>query len=113
MTDTPAVVDITATELKARLDQGDVPALLDVREHFERRIADLPEHGQARIPTGEVLQRMEELDPAAELIIYCRSGSRSAWAARLLQERGFVNVLNLKGGVLAWREEVDPTLQAY
>lgn len=113
MTDSSDVPEITPAELKARLDSGDVPALVDVREHFERRIADLPEHGQARIPTGEILQRMEELDRAAPLVIYCRSGSRSAWAARLLQERGFENVLNLKGGVLAWRAEVDPTLQAY
>ena len=113
MTEAADVPEITATELKARMDQGDMPALLDVREHFERRIADLPEHGQARIPTGEVVQRMEELDRRRPLVIYCRSGSRSAWAARLLQERGFENVLNLKGGILAWREEVDPTLQAY
>ena len=113
MTDSSDVPEITPTELKARLDSGDVPVLVDVREHFERRIADLPEHGQARIPTGEILQRLGELDRAAPLVIYCRSGSRSAWAARLLQERGFENVLNLKGGVLAWRAEVDPTLQAY
>lgn len=113
MTDSSDVPEITATELKARLDQGEVPVLLDVREHFERRIADLPEHGQFRIPTGEVLQRMGELDRTTPLVIYCRSGSRSAWAARLLHERGFEHVLNLKGGVLAWRAEVDPTLQAY
>lgn len=113
MTDSADVQEITATDLKARLDSGDVPALVDVREHFERRIADLPEHGQVRIPTGEILQRLWELDPAVPVVIYCRSGSRSAWAARLLQERGFEKVLNLKGGVLAWRDEVDPTLQAY
>jgi rhodanese-related sulfurtransferase len=113
MTQSADVPEITATELKARLDRGEVPTLLDVRELFERRIADLPEHGQARIPTGEILLRMDELDRGAPLVIYCRSGSRSAWAARLLLERGFQNVLNLKGGVLAWREEVDPTLQAY
>lgn len=113
MTASADVPEITATELKVRLDQGEVPTLLDVREHFERRIADLPEHGQVRIPTGEILQRMDELDRAKPLVIYCRSGSRSAWAARLLHERGFEHVLNLKGGVLAWRVEVDPTLQAY
>jgi len=113
MTDSSAVPEITATDLKARLDQGDVPVLLDVREHFERRIADLPEHGQIRIPTGEILQRMEELDRTRQLVIYCRSGSRSLWVARLLLERGFDQVLNLRGGLLAWRGEVDPTIQAY
>ncbi len=105
--------EITPTELTARMDGGDAPALLDVREPFEQRIADLPEVGQARIPTGEILMRMNELDPESELVVYCRSGGRSAWAARILVDRGFKNVLNLKGGVLAWREEVDPSLDAY
>lgn len=105
--------EITVTELKARLDRGDVPVLLDVREHFEQRIADLPEHGQIRIPTGYLLERMGELDASREVVVYCRSGSRSAWAVRLLRERGVEHAVNLKGGVLAWRQEVDPTLQAY
>ena len=87
--------------------------LVDVREHFERRIADLPENGQLRIPTGELYQRMTEIDRGRTVVVYCRSGSRSAWAARLLLERGYPNVLNLRGGVLAWREEVDPSLPAY
>ena len=113
MTESADVPEITATELKARMDRGEVPALLDVREHFERRIADLPDHGQTRIPTSEVLQRLDELDRDRPLVIYCRSGSRSAWATRLLHERGFGNAFNLKGGILAWREEVDPTVQAY
>lgn len=107
------VPEITATALKARLDDGDVPLLVDVREHFERRIADIPEHGQVRIPTGEFMARMREIDRNDEIIVYCRSGGRSAWAARVLIERGYPRVLNLRGGVLAWREEVDPTLRAY
>lgn len=105
--------EITPTELKARMDAGNAPALLDVREPFEQRIADLPDVGQARIPTAQILVRMEELDPAEELVVYCRSGGRSAWAARILLDRGFENVLNLKGGVLGWREEVDPSLDEY
>lgn len=107
------VPEITPTELKARLDKGDVPVLVDVREHFERRIADLPEHGQLRMPTGEILRRVGELEADREVVVYCRSGKRSAWAVRLLQERGLEKVANLKGGVLAWRQDVDPTLQAY
>lgn len=113
MSDSPEIPQITASELKARLDQGDVPRLVDVREHFERRIADLPEHGQLRIPSGEILHRLHEIDPERETVIYCRSGSRSAWAVRLLRSRGARNVVNLKGGVLAWRAEVDPTLPSY
>lgn len=105
--------EITVTDLKARMDQGDTPVLVDVREHFERRIADLPGEGQIRIPTGEVLQRMEELQGHGEVVVYCRSGSRSAWAVRLLRERGLENVMNLKGGILAWAREVDPSVPTY
>lgn len=107
------VPEITPTELKARLDEGDVPVLVDVRETFEASIADLPEVGQARIPTGELLQRVHELEPDSDVVVYCRSGSRSAWAAAILLQHGYERVHNLKGGVLGWRSEVDPTLVAY
>lgn len=109
----PDVPEITPTDLKSRLGNGDDPLLVDVREHFERRIADLPEVGQLRIPTGEFFQRMGELDRGRTIVVYCRSGGRSEWAARLLLERGYEKVFNLRGGVLGWREQVDPTLQAY
>lgn len=107
------VPEITPTELKARMDQGDVPLLVDVREPYERALADLPELGQLRIPTGHLLSRLGEIDAERAVVIYCRSGARSAWAVRLLRERGVPGAVNLKGGVLAWRQEVDPTLQAY
>ncbi len=107
------VPEISATDLKERLDNGDVPVLIDVREPFEQAIADLPEHGQVRIPTGEFMHRIDELDAARETVLYCRSGQRSEWAAKLLVQRGFAQVLNLRGGVLAWRTEVDPSLRAY
>ncbi len=107
------VPEVTAAELNTRLEDGDAPLLVDVREHFERRIADLPEHGQVCIPTGEFMARIGEIDRNREVVIYCRSGHRSAWATRVLLDRGYNRVFNLKGGVLAWREEVDPTLQAY
>jgi sulfur-carrier protein adenylyltransferase/sulfurtransferase len=109
----PDVPEITPTDLKNRLDRGDDLLLVDVREHFERRIADLPENGQLRIPTGEFPHRMNDLDRNRTVVLYCRSGSRSAWAVRLLLERGYEDVLNLQGGVLGWREEVDPTLRPY
>jgi len=107
------VAEITPEELKTRLDAGDVPLMVDVRETFERDIADLPEHGQLRIPTGHFLQRMDEIDPEQEVVVYCRSGGRSEWAAKLLLQKGYGKVLNLRGGVLAWRQDVDPTLRAY
>ena len=113
MNEPTEVPEITATELSVRLESGDVPVLLDVREHFERRIVDLPDHDQIHIPTGELLSRMGEMDQSADIVVYCRTGSRSAWATRLLLERGYERVSNLKGGVLAWRQDVDPSLRAY
>ena len=113
MTDFQDVEEITPTELNQRLEEGDVPLLVDVREHFERDIADLPDHGQLRIPTGEFMSRMSEIDTDREVVLYCRSGGRSEWAAKLLQSKGYQRVLNLTGGVLGWRKEVDPSLRAY
>ena len=107
------VPEITPTQLKARIDAGDVPVLVDVREYYEADIADLPELGQLRIPTAEFVARLDELDPGSELVIYCRSGRRSEWAARILLDRGYERVINLKDGVLGWREEVDPDLPRY
>ena len=113
MNQPPAVPEITPQELNDRLDAGDVLVLVDVREYHEAEIADLPQHDQLRIPTGEFPQRMDEVSPDADVVLYCRSGGRSAWAAAILMQRGYERVLNLKGGVLGWRADVDPTLRAY
>ena len=113
MNQSPDVPEITPQELKDRLDAGDVPVLVDVREYHEAEIADLPQHDQLRIPTGEFSQRMDEVSPDADVVLYCRSGGRSAWATAILMQRGYERVLNLKGGVLGWRADVDPTLRAY
>ena len=94
----PEVPEITPTELKARLDRGDAPTLVDVREPFEAGIADLPDHGQHRIPTGEFPLRFAELSPKDEIVVYCRSGSRSAWAVAVLMQQGYERVYNLQGG---------------
>ena len=111
--ETDGTPEITVTELKTSFDEGESFILVDVREPFERRIADLPEVGQVRIPVGEIETRLGELDPGERTILYCRTGSRSGWATRLLRERGFDEVFNLKGGLMAWREEIDPSLRAY
>ena len=105
--------EVSATELDERLGRGDKLALVDVREPYEREIADLPEVGQLRIPIDQLLGRVSELDREAPLILYCRSGSRSGWATQELLALGFDNVWNLKGGLLAWKEEVDSSIQAY
>lgn len=108
-----AIPEITPSQLRDRLDEADPPLLVDVREPFEQAIADLPEVGQLRIPVDEILERAGELDPDAEIVLYCRSGSRSGWATEQLVEKGFTNVWNLKGGLLGWRSEVDPSIRAY
>lgn len=114
MTMTAGVPEITPTELKARMDNEDDLVLIDVRELQEAIISDLPDYGTKwQIPTGEFPGRISVLDPEEVFVLYCRSGARSAWAVRLLLESGFENVLNLKGGVLGWRQEVDPSLQGY
>jgi adenylyltransferase/sulfurtransferase len=105
--------EITAEELKARLDRGERPALLDVREPFEWNIVNLGEYGARMIPLKELPQREAELDRSQELILYCRSGSRSARAVEYLRSRGFTNVHNLKGGVRGWAQDVDPSLPTY
>lgn len=108
-----AVPEISPVELQALLEAGDAPVLVDVRESFERAIADLPEHGQIAIPTRQFMQRISEIPKGREIVVYCRSGSRSEWATRLLLAQGHENVRNLTGGVLAWRTDVDPSLTSY
>ena len=105
--------EITVEELKARFDAGDRPVLLDVREKFEWDMANFGEFGAHHIPLKELPGREKELDPEQEVIVYCRSGSRSGNAARHLATQGFKNVVNLKGGVLAWAQQVDPSWPTY
>lgn len=105
--------EIDPLELKTRLDRGDPLVLVDVREPFERMVVDLPEYGQRVIPVKQIPFAGSELDPEAEMVLYCRSGPRSAWATERLMEMGFHRVLNLKGGVMGWRAQVDPSLQGY
>jgi adenylyltransferase/sulfurtransferase len=109
--DKPAMREITATELKAKLDRGDNFTLVDVREPHEYAIARIP--GSKLIPLGTVAERASELDPNAEIVLQCKGGVRSAQALATLQEKGFKNLVNLKGGILAWSDEVDPTVPKY
>lgn len=104
---------MTASELKERMDQGQPITLVDVRDAHEREIADLPDYGQLRIPLGDVEEAAPNLDPDHPVVLYCRSGSRSGWATRRLLAQGYGNIWNLKGGLLAWKEEVDPSIQEY
>jgi sulfur-carrier protein adenylyltransferase/sulfurtransferase len=100
-------------ELKERLDRGEAIDLVDVREPFEWRIANLGAYGARMIPMGEVSHRLDELDPEREIVLYCRSGARSGDVGRYLRSRGYGRVRNLRGGILAWADEVDPGTQKY
>ncbi len=104
------VPEITPKELKARLDRGDDLFILDVREPHEYQICNLK--GQL-IPLGELPQRVHELDSSREIVAHCRSGKRSAEAVDFLRKAGFQKILNLKGGILAWSDEVDPAVPKY
>jgi rhodanese-related sulfurtransferase len=105
--------EIDPLELKERLGRGDPLMLVDVREPFERSIVDLPDYGQRVIPVKQIPFAGPELDPEVEMVLYCRSGQRSAWATERLMEMGFHRVLNLKGGIMTWRTQVDSSMQAY
>jgi adenylyltransferase/sulfurtransferase len=111
--DDGSVRELTASELKSRLDSGSPVQLIDVREEYEWDIANLGAHGAKLIPLGEVAERMSEIDRDAEVVVYCRSGKRSESAIRHLQAQGFTNLVNLRGGINAWATEVDPDMGTY
>jgi rhodanese-related sulfurtransferase len=101
---------ITARELKARLDSGERPELLDVREPWELALSRLP--GATPIPLGELSGRFGELDPERPTVAVCHHGVRSAHVTRALQEAGFRDVVNLEGGLDAY-SEVDGDVPRY
>jgi sulfur-carrier protein adenylyltransferase/sulfurtransferase len=104
---------ITPTELKRRLDRGDAITIIDVREPFEWEIGNLGAHGARLIPLGQLPLRAGEIDPADEVVLQCRSGARSAHALELLRAQGYPRLWNLEGGILAWSDEVDPSIPRY
>jgi rhodanese-related sulfurtransferase len=104
--------EITATELKQRIDSGDDIQIVDVREPNEVAVASLP--GAIHIPLAQVLNRMSEIDPTRETVVHCKMGGRSARAIEALTRSGFPGkLLNLKGGITAWSNEVDPSVPKY
>jgi adenylyltransferase/sulfurtransferase len=107
------IKEISPQELRQRMDAGEDLVLVDVREPFETVLADLPEYERLHIPVKEIPLVDGELDHTREIVAYCRSGLRSAWAVERLMEKGFQRVMNLKGGLQAWRAQVDPTLPTY
>jgi rhodanese-related sulfurtransferase len=106
------VEEISATDLKRRMEEGGDIQLIDVRQPEEWAFAKI--EGAKLIPLGEIMNRMSELDEHREVVIHCKSGMRSARAVEALQRAGFKGSLkNLRGGITAWSNEVDPKVPKY
>ena len=106
-----AIPEISPLELKAKLDAGEDLFILDVREPHEYDICRLD--GSTLIPLGELLKRVSELNSADDIVVHCKSGTRSAKAVAFLQKAGFGKITNLTGGILGWSDQVDPTVPKY
>jgi len=103
--------EMTAQELKTRLDRGQPPVLLDVRQDWETKLCRLA--NAIHIPIEEIELRTEELDPQSEIVVYCHQGVRSAAVAEYLRGLGFADVKNLAGGLDFWARTVDPSMRRY
>ena len=103
--------EITPAQVKQLMDERRPFVLIDVREPHEFQICRIP--GSTLIPLGELPKRMNELNSAEEIVVHCKSGMRSAKAVDLLMKSGFRKIHNLKGGILAWADQVDPSVPKY
>lgn len=103
--------EITVQELKEKLDHGDDFQFIDVREPHETEIAAI---GAELIPMGEILGQTDKISRDKMVVVHCRSGARSGTIVKALElQYGFTNVYNLKGGILAWAREIDPSIPQY
>src|SRR5258708_7511825 len=108
----PTMEEITATELKQRLDKGDDIQIIDLREPHEYEMSQIPNSNL--IPLGQVLNRMNAIDPDRVTVVHCKMGGRSAKAIDALQRSGFTGkLINLAGGITAWSNDVDPSVPKY
>jgi rhodanese-related sulfurtransferase len=102
--------EISPSELKRRVDAGESPAILDVREPWEHELCTIP--GARLIPMDQLERRLGELDPEREVVVYCHHGLRSAAVVQWLRRQD-IPALNLRGGIDAWADEIDPALSRY
>ena len=102
--------EVSVQELKEKIDKGEDFQLIDVREDFEYQVSNL---GGELIPLGGILIETDKIAKDKEVIVMCRSGKRSAAAVMQLEAQGFTNVYNLYGGILAWQEDIDSSLDVY
>ena len=102
--------EIAPSELKKMLDTKEDFQLIDVREEYEVDIATI---GGELIPMAEIMDNLDKISKNKQVVILCRSGKRSGAVVQTLEKEGFNNVVNLKGGILAWADEIDPSLTKY
>jgi len=102
--------EISVQELKEKMDNHEDFQLIDVREDFEYETSNI---GGLLIPLGGILIEADKIDKTKPVVIMCRSGKRSAAAIMQLEAQGYTNLSNLKGGILAWVEDIDPNLSIY
>ncbi len=102
--------EITVAELKKLQDDNGDYQLIDVREEHELEICEI---GGDHIPMSDVMDNLDKISKTKQVIILCRSGARSGTISRALDAEGYDNVYNLKGGILAWATEIDPSLEKY
>lgn len=102
--------EISVQELQEKLDNNEDFQLIDVREDFEYEMSNL---GGLLIPLGGILIEADKISKDKPVVVMCRSGKRSAVAIAQLEAQGFTNLTNLQGGILAWAQEIDPSLQVY
>jgi len=102
--------EITVQELKDKKEANEDFQRIDVREDFEYEMSNL---GGVSIPLGGILIEAEKIDKDKPVVVMCRSGKRSAAAIMQLELKGYTNLYNLQGGILAWADQIDPTINVY
>ncbi len=107
----PLPRELSPAQVRHLLDRGHPLVLLDVREAEEVALVRLP--GSVHIPMGEIPGRVHELDPDADIVVYCHHGMRSASVVGFLAQRDFASVANLSGGIDAWSQTIDSSLPRY
>ncbi len=112
-TETASDWEVTPAQLKAELDGGRQLTIIDVREVHEWQICNLEGFGARLIPLGQFPARLSELNSAEEIVVHCKMGGRSAKAYETLKQAGFKKIRNLKGGILAWSDQVDASVPKY
>lgn len=105
--------ELTPAQLKQRIETGEPLQLIDIREPFEWNIANLGEQGARMISLGDLPDAIDSLDRDQDIVLYCRSGSRSQQALEYMRANGFERISHLSGGITAWAKDIDPSMPTY